>query len=34
MRSSVNLDSVQRSRLHLGSRLVGFAQIVRSANAR
>jgi hypothetical protein len=33
MRFAVNVDSVQRSRLHLSSRLLGLAKIVGSAHA-
>jgi hypothetical protein len=33
MRFAVNVDSVQRARLHLSSRLLGLAKIVRSSHA-
>ena len=33
MRFAVNVDSVQRAGLHLSSRLLGLAKIVRSAHA-
>jgi hypothetical protein len=33
MRFAVNVDSVQRAGLHLSSRLLGLARIVRSSHA-